>query len=328
MAHCLEKTDSNTESIHNTGEFSLKNLAGTDLSGKNLAGMDLSNANLTNANLKRADLLKAKLDGAILSGADLTRANLSGASLKGTNLDNIRGQKAGFGMADLSGASLFNAKLDFSTFTKASLKNANVQCARLQGARLRQADLTNTDFTEANLVSSDLSLSNVKGARFDNADLRGSKLRLLKGFKSARWIGADIRDINFAGAYLLKRFIIDQNYIEEFKRQNLFTRLIYYIWLITSNCGRSMSRWCFWTLFQILCFATLYSLVGLDYGPHPSPISNIYFSVVTLTTLGFGDVIPSTWQGQLIVIFEVLTGYIMLGGLLSIFTNKMARRGE
>ncbi len=328
MNYSLKKIDSKIESVRNNNDFSSKDLVGKDLSGKNLAGIDLSNANLTNANLKRANFLKAKLDGAILCGANLTHANLSGASLKGANLDNIQGQKAGFGMADLSDASLFNAKLDFSTFTKAKLKNTNFQCAKLQGARLRQADLTKADFTEADLVSSDLSLSTVKGARFDNADLRGSKLRLLKGFKRASWIGTDIRDINFAGAYLLKRFIIDQNYIEEFKRQNLFTRFIYYIWLITSNCGRSMSRWCFWTLFQIIFFATLYSFVGLDYGPHPSPISNIYFSVVTLTTLGFGDVIPETWQGQLVVIFEVLTGYIMLGGLLSIFSNKMARRGE
>ncbi len=48
-----------------------------------------------------------------------------------------------------------------------------------------------------------------------------------------------------------------------------------------------------------------------------------------MTTLGFGDVQPSTlWGGQIVTMLEVSTGYIMLGGLLSIFSNKLARRGD
>jgi len=68
--------------------------------------------------------------------------------------------------------------------------------------------------------------------------------------------------------------------------------------------------------------------VGVDYGPHPTSLSNLYLSVVTLTTLGFGDVIPETVWGQVVVMIEVITGYIMLGGLLSILSNKMARRAD
>jgi hypothetical protein len=51
-----------------------------------------------------------------------------------------------------------------------------------------------------------------------------------------------------------------------------------------------------------------------------------YFSVVTFTTLGFGDVKPLDWLGQLWITLEVLSGYLMLGGLISIFANKFARR--
>jgi voltage-gated potassium channel Kch len=50
--------------------------------------------------------------------------------------------------------------------------------------------------------------------------------------------------------------------------------------------------------------------------------------VVTLTTLGYGDVIPASAGGQVIAMVEVVTGYVMLGGLLSILSNKMARRGD
>ena len=47
---------------------------------------------------------------------------------------------------------------------------------------------------------------------------------------------------------------------------------------------------------------------------------------MTFTTLGFGDVTPKTLLAEIIVGAEVFIGYIMLGGLISIFANKLARR--
>ena len=54
----------------------------------------------------------------------------------------------------------------------------------------------------------------------------------------------------------------------------------------------------------------------------------LYYSFVTLTTVGYGDIVPATPVARIITICEVFIGYIMLGGLLSIFTNKMAKRGD
>ncbi len=44
------------------------------------------------------------------------------------------------------------------------------------------------------------------------------------------------------------------------------------------------------------------------------------------TTLGFGDVKPQTELAAIIVMFEVIIGYVMLGGLVSILATKLARR--
>jgi hypothetical protein len=52
----------------------------------------------------------------------------------------------------------------------------------------------------------------------------------------------------------------------------------------------------------------------------------LYFSLVTFTTLGFGDVTPITVAARRWVMLEVIIGYIMLGGLISIFASKLARR--
>jgi hypothetical protein len=43
-----------------------------------------------------------------------------------------------------------------------------------------------------------------------------------------------------------------------------------------------------------------------------------YFSIVTYTTLGFGDVRPATLIGEIIVSSEVILGYTTLGLLLSV----------
>ena len=42
----------------------------------------------------------------------------------------------------------------------------------------------------------------------------------------------------------------------------------------------------------------------------------IYFSVVTFTTLGFGDFTPTTTPAQVLVMVEVVLGYAALGVLV------------
>lgn len=52
----------------------------------------------------------------------------------------------------------------------------------------------------------------------------------------------------------------------------------------------------------------------------------LYYSVVTFTTLGFGDVTPRTPLAAMFVMIEVIVGYVMLGILISILATKVARR--
>jgi len=309
-------------------DLSRLSLVGADLEGVDLSGMDLSGSDLSNANLRGVRFFKANLRDAVFRKADLEDAELSGADLSGANLEEIKGRNAGFGMAKMAGITLFQADLSGATVTMADLSGADLRCCKLEGARLREARITEADLTNANLRNVDMSLSRVDGSNFTNADLRGARLRQVSGYETATWIGVDIRDINFSGAYLMRRFIMDQNFLKEFRERSRTTRVFYYLWWITSDCGRSMARWCVWTLLLLLLFGFLYMLTGVDYGEHRTWLSPFYYSVVTLTTLGYGDVVPAGTAAQVVAMIEVVTGYIMLGGLLSIFTNKMARRAD
>jgi sorbitol-specific phosphotransferase system component IIC len=64
----------------------------------------------------------------------------------------------------------------------------------------------------------------------------------------------------------------------------------------------------------------------LHYPDHKTFFTPVYYSIVTYTTLGFGDVTPRTVRGELFVTLEVIIGYLTLGLLISILANKVARR--
>lgn len=309
-------------------DFRGASLRGVDLSGLNLSGADFTEADLSNANLSNAKLFKASLHKASLAKAILDRAELTGADLSEANLEEAQAKDVGLGMSNLSHARLFNANFTNATFTKANLSDTDSRCVIFFNCRMRETNLTNADLTGSDLREVDMAISVVGGAVFNNADMRGIRLRSVEGFEKAEWIGVDIRDINFAGAYRLRRFVVDQNYLKEFRDSNAFNRYVYYLWRITSDCGRSLRLWCFWIVVISLLFAWIYSLVDVDYGKYPNWISPIYYSVVTLTTLGYGDIVPASPAARVVAIFEVMIGYLMLGGLLSIFANRMARRGE
>ncbi len=298
-------------------------LSGVDLSGVDLVGAELSRANLSGARLAGADLGSATLDGAILDGAELAGASLIGASFEDASL-----ARAGFGRADVRKVSFFGANLEGASFVEATLRGSDLRTAKCEGARFSGADLSRTDFGQADLSHADLSSADVRRASFVEADLRRARLRSLRGFESASFLRADVRDVDFSGAYLLRRHVVDENYLDEFKNRSQLNRAVYALWWLTSDCGRSLSRWSLWTLAIAIAFGFAFTAVHVDYGDHATWLSPFYFSLVTLTTLGYGDVLPASEAAQALAMAEVSLGYMMLGGLISIFSNKLARRGE
>jgi uncharacterized protein YjbI with pentapeptide repeats len=303
-------------------------LAGEDLSGLDLSGHNLTGADLSTSNLEGANLSRARLDDAVLHGADLGRCEFLGASMVRADLSGCRAERAGFATADLSDADLANGVFDHASFTRADLTCATLSAASLRGAAVREACLAGASFLRADLREADLKESNLRGASFHLADLRGARLLMARNYAKANWIGADIRDIDLRGAHLIRRHIMDENYLFEFRSQGRVQHALYWVWWATSDCGRSLTRWVALVFVVAALFALAYTLVDIDYGPHPTLFSPFYYSMVTMTTLGYGDVTPASAGGQMLAIAEALLGYVGLGGMLSILANRMARRAE
>ena len=303
-------------------------LIGADLSRRDLSGLDLSGLDLSNADLSDARLIGTNLRGATLHQANLEGAQLTGADLSGADLSHCRAARASFGGTDLSNALLLGAELQSAALSGASAVGADLRGADLSDSRLHEIDLTGADLVRAKATGADLSDAVVVDANFTDVDLSKATLRRIKGFESASWIGANVAEVDFTGAYTARRMINDQNYLHEFRNRDRKHLVLYEIWRITSGCGQSSLRWGGLTAVVAVVFALAYTQVDIDYGSNETALSPLYFSVVTLTTLGYGDVLPASAAAQVLVMIEVIIGYCMLSGLLSIFATRMGRRAE
>ena len=315
-----------------------------DLRGANLSGADLSEASLIEANLSGADLgganlSEAKLGGANLSEAKLGTANLSGAILGGANLSGAILGGANLSRAKLEGANLSGAKLGVANLSGADLGEANLSGAylgraNLSGAYLRRANLSETNLERVIYTTDEIFNRLIKWwiPKFLH------RIRILKGLKLLlKWeqVGitnfrsVDTTKVDGSTNPVLKRHMEDYQFILGFKEKSLLHRYLFYpIWKITSDCGRSLLLWLIWSVVMAGFFAVVYAN-HLDWFKNAVDWFNaIYFSVVTFTTLGLGDVTPDLTNrvAQTWVMAEVIIGYVMLGGLISILANKLARR--
>ena len=303
-------------------------VANQDLSGLDFSGMDLSRADLTGCDLSDACLVGANLTGAKLCGARLDSAEFLDACLQQADLAEATGKNVGFARADLRDVNAVGAVLTQCSWSEARMVRAIFGGADLRNGRFREADLALVEFVHADLRGCDLTRARLGGTNLKRADLRGATMSGVRDYQSANWIGAKVLDVDFHGAYLVRRHLMDVNYLHEFRQESRIHALIYWIWWITSDCGRSLVRWTAWVIVLMVGFALAYLLVDIDYGEHETPFSPLYYSIVTLTTLGYGDAVPASMPAQMLAVSEAILGYIGLGGLLSIFAQKMARRAD
>ena len=74
----------------------------------------------------------------------------------------------------------------------------------------------------------------------------------------------------------------------------------------------------------IIVGATMYLIEGPSRGFSSIPVS-IYWAVVTLTTVGYGDIAPQTALGQLLSAFVMILGYGIIAVPTGIVTTELVR---
>jgi voltage-gated potassium channel len=78
-------------------------------------------------------------------------------------------------------------------------------------------------------------------------------------------------------------------------------------------------------ILTIIFGCTIYVLEGPEHGFTSIPLS-IYWAIVTITTVGYGDVIPQTAAGRAVSAFGMLIGYSIIAVPTAIVTTKLYER--
>jgi len=230
-----------------------------------------------------------------------------------------------FAKAHFNGASFS----DMADFREASFTEANFRKATFSRAFFRKATFSKmgffseatffekADFSEAYFEDVvglfDIGVLVSQGKYLRQTRYKISNFRFTFGHKAS------------AKYPVIHRKSQDEWFLNDYKNQHPF---IFKIWKISSNCGRSLTRWGLLSLGLALLFSIIFILIGEGaFKPREYTwFSWFYYSIVTFTTLGFGDITPIKWYSEIVVVLEVILGYGMLGGLISIFANKLARR--
>jgi uncharacterized protein YjbI with pentapeptide repeats len=300
-------------------DLSDMNLSGINFDEVNLEGSEFFQTDLSNSNMKMANLSKSEFSGAHFEKASLYKANFSKSSLIQVNFENSDLRNVQFSDSDMRGCNFLSADLRETDFKSCNLLEANFSKANLSFADVSDADLSHANFNETNL----------RGLAFGN-------------YKSmhGKYLGIHGLDSSFGNA-LFVRDAMDQDYLDTLKQSieetpNSFSKktkqIGFFLWSLF-DYGRSLLKVCFFALLIALGFATVYyfdmylNLGIIDYSSSAqSWFTPFYYSIVTYSTLGFGDITPSHWFGEIVVVIEVILGYVTLGLLLSILANKVARR--
>lgn len=104
----------------------------------------------------------------------------------------------------------------------------------------------------------------------------------------------------------------------------------YKVYELTSNYGNSFLRWGLTGLFAIVSFASIYIAIDATVAFHQKMIGSsgyffdyFYYSIVTFTTLGYGDIVPTTELHKLFAGIEAVFGYFMLGMFINLMNKKL-----
>jgi hypothetical protein len=245
-----------------------------------------------------------------LTEAHLKWAKLQGASLRGTHLE---------------GAEMEFAHLEDADISDTNLEGANLLEANLRGAYLTDSKLQGADFSRAIVDGGTLiwTYEVDRETKFEGVGLDAARIYP----RTKQLLECNVRRMNWEEWYQFKDWY---QYRPKDKRNN-FSRIflkntVGWFWWI-SDYGISTKRivytffrlaFIFALLYRIFPnFVKVYGIVGDIRGFWHA----LYFSVVTMTTLGFGDIVanPDSWVGQTLLMVQVILGYVLLGALVTRF---------
>jgi uncharacterized protein YjbI with pentapeptide repeats len=327
-------------------EFPDADLRETQFSDADLSSAEFSDANLRlaeflHADLRRAEFPHADLSGAEFHDADLRRAEFSDADLRRAEFSDADFRLAKFRDADVFGANFRHANLQETVFTSTDCREATFTSALLYETAFEDSRLNSqTTFYESN--------TSRPVCVYEENELTTEKLPDdVHPLKAARWVYRRLETLHEENALSeeARNFHISKEEAERKlykERGNRRRHVKTLMWALT-NHGESVRRLLGWWAAIIIGAGLLFPFVGgiKDSNGGTYAINslaelgtwagwndlliNIYFSIITFSTIGYGDLSPAAPGSRVLVAFESITGALLLALLIFVLGRRVAR---
>jgi hypothetical protein len=289
---------------HEGGFFSLDDFQHKYANSKmsptqNLSGIDLNGISIHNCIIENSCFSYANFDAAKLGGIEFRESSLMQANLHKASLGKIRFKRGGMEGSDVSGAHLNVVELNNSSVSS-KLKFTEVGYWYLL-KKLLLIFLGKENGSEERGQSHTIFLFNQTG------DLTSPYNKTFREYVDwYQYVFISFRDYGHYG--LLEKL--------KFSASLLFTK-----------CWSSYVVLFSWALILISFFALIFFAFPSNLKDYDgSFFTAFYYSVVTFTTLGYGEITPITSVGRAMVIIEVLIGYVTLGSFVFLLGHKTHAR--
>lgn len=115
------------------------------------------------------------------------------------------------------------------------------------------------------------------------------------------------------------------------RRAGILNKFLLWIWKYSCQYGTSFLTWLVWLVGITVLFTVTYELLhdhGLIYQGQTwyAWLSSFYYTIVTTSTVGYGDFVPIGKIAQMIVVLNIVLGYFILGTGLTIISRKLLGR--
>jgi hypothetical protein len=263
------------------------------------------------------------------------------ANLEGVRLNSARGidlRNATLFKARLQGASLWNVDLRGADLMKADLSGANLNEARLVGANILGAILDGTKLERTDWGERVLQESRaVEAERANDHDkARENYIEAEEIYRALRRAYDGVGRFVEAGTYFQGEMRMRRKMMPRWSVGRIWSKLVD----IFCGYGEEPQRVIAFSLAIVLGCAFLYYLIGVKGPEGPvgfeagaglvrnllSYYNCVYYSVITFTTTGYGDVHPFPDSiARAVAAAEAFTGAFMIALFVAVFGKKMTR---
>jgi len=238
----------------------------------------------------------------------------NGAMFQNASFDNVKFEYVAFDKSQFENASFSNAKFENASFIETKFQNElNLQDTKFFFKGNITTDLTNTKFHRAEL-------ENVAFIDCDWPEKVYEEVHKILSSKELETIYRNLKqnmqrtgDYSKAGKFFYREMEMKRKGAKR-KRDRAWLEL----YRLLAGYGERPQNTIAVSLFIISIFAWLYKMLGcLQYtviNPCLSQqiIDALYFSFVTFTTLGLGDICPVTGLGKILICCEAVVGAFLI----------------